>query len=100
MIKLRLKELCKERGLTLTDLATKVGINKVTIYYYVSGRSFPTKENLMMMANVLNVNISDLFAPSNDFTAMVHFNGVTYHFNDIEALKLRLSEWEKSVEAN
>lgn len=111
-MKLRLKELCKERGITLTDLAIRVGINKVTIYYYVSGRSFPTKRNLAMMAKSLNVDVSELFAPQNapiapvedvvveedvapPFIALVSYKDVNYRFDDIESLKLRLSEWEQ-----
>jgi len=111
-MKLRLKELCKERGITLTDLAARVGINKVTIYYYVSGRSFPTKRNLAMMAKSLDVDVSELFATQNapiapvedvvveeevapSFVALVSYKDVNYRFDDIESLKLRLSEWEQ-----
>lgn len=56
---LRIKEVIKERGTTITDLSEKMGINRVNLSNMVNGN--PTYETLEKIAAALGVNIAELF---------------------------------------
>lgn len=57
----RIKEICKERGILFKDLAAKLGITDVGLRQSLQGN--PTVGTLEKIANVLNVEVSELFAP-------------------------------------
>ncbi|MDR1582913.1 MAG: helix-turn-helix transcriptional regulator [Prevotellaceae bacterium] len=64
-MKLRVKEVCKEKGLTLVDVATKMGIAQSNLSGMLNGN--PTIGTLGKVADVLGVPISDLFEqPASD----------------------------------
>jgi|GEM_PF-986118 transcriptional regulator with XRE-family HTH domain len=63
---LRLKELLQDKGVTGKDLAGKVGISTTGMSAIVSGKTFPRQEVLIEIANVLDVDIRDLFEPTKE----------------------------------
>lgn len=50
----------EELGITQQDLADKCELSRVSISNYESGKTVPDKENLMILANVLDVDPIDL----------------------------------------
>jgi len=58
--KLRIKELCKERGITQAQLANKLGIQAVSFSQAVSRNKFNI-DRLAEIAEALNVEIPELF---------------------------------------
>ncbi|WP_313374975.1 helix-turn-helix transcriptional regulator [Chishuiella sp.] len=58
---LRLKEILKEKGLTGKELAEKIEVSEMSISNIVKGSTFPKPENLLKIAEVLDVDIKDLF---------------------------------------
>lgn len=56
---LRIKEIIKQKGMTITELADKMGINRVNLSNMINGN--PTVETLEKIATALHVPISDLF---------------------------------------
>lgn len=58
---LRLKEVLKEKGLTGKELAEKVNVTEATISNLAKGDSIPRKELLIQIAEVLDVDIKELF---------------------------------------
>lgn len=64
---LRLKEVLKEKGITLKDLAAMLGITNVALSRIVNGN--PTIETLRKIATALNVDIRDLFNSTANTTA-------------------------------
>ncbi len=56
---LRIKEIIKERGLTIGDIAEKLGIARETATRQINGN--PTIETLQKYAEALNVPIFELF---------------------------------------
>ena len=52
----RLKQAMELRGLRAVDLVDKTGIPKVTISYYLSGKTVPRSDNLYKLAQVLNIS--------------------------------------------
>jgi len=62
---LRIKEVIKEKGKTITELADIMGINRVNLSNMVNGN--PTVETLNKIADALCVTITELFErPKND----------------------------------
>lgn len=64
MTQLRIKEICKEKGVTLNALADKVGISQPSISLIVNGKQKPSFDTLEKISDALGVGIADLFAPS------------------------------------
>ena len=56
---LRIKEVIKEKGMTITELADKMGINRVNLSNMVNGN--PTVETLNKIAGALEVPVTELF---------------------------------------
>ena len=63
MIQLRNKELCKEKGITLNQLAEKIGISQPSISGIATGKQKPAFDTLEKMADALEVTPAELFAP-------------------------------------
>lgn len=62
----RIKDVIKEKGLTITELAEKMGINRVNLSNMINGN--PTVETLNKIAGALEVPITDLFEQSGKST--------------------------------
>lgn len=91
---LRIKEVIKEKGLTIQSIADTMGINRVNLSNSINGN--PTVETLGRIAEVLNVPIQELFAsPKTEIYGLVQFRGVTYRIDSVEALEQILSEVKK-----
>lgn len=61
-MKLRIKEVCQMRNTTQKELAEKLGVSEVTLSRASNGNtSLPLLEKI---ANVLDIEVSELFAPS------------------------------------
>lgn len=81
---LRIKELCKERGLTLQQVAEYMGVNRVSLSNSINGN--PTIGTLEKVAAALGVEVVELFAKRGDFVAFVRRDGVTHTFDTEDAL--------------
>lgn len=56
---LRIRELLKEKSITISELADKMGIHRVTASNIINGN--PTAESLQSIADILGVTIAELF---------------------------------------
>lgn len=61
---LRIKEVIKEQGTTVQELADKMGISRVGLSQHINGN--PSVEVLERIASALNVQVLDLFEKSSD----------------------------------
>ena len=59
---LRIKEVIKEKGLSVQLVAEKMGINRVGLSNHINGN--PSVEILQRIATALEVDITELFAPA------------------------------------
>lgn len=70
---LRIKEVAKQKGLTLTEVAQRMGISKVSLSNSINGN--PTIETLSKIAEILGIHITDLFEPNTeDFATLYRQN--------------------------
>lgn len=51
----------KRKGISVAEIAQKMGISAAAYYKYENGLSFPNADNLNKLANVLGVELSELF---------------------------------------
>ena len=61
---LRIKELCKEKGLRMSDIATKMGVDRANLTASLKGN--PTLSRLTDVANILGVEVYELFREKRD----------------------------------
>ena len=62
----RLKKLRKEAGLTQVDVAEKLGISQPAYASWERGKKKPTQENLIKIAQILNVSVDYLVGNSKE----------------------------------
>lgn len=90
--KLRVKEICKERGWSLKQLAEKMGISPETLTRAISDNANPTLNTLQKIAFALDLHIADLFATSkshNQIYGHIEVDGEVFSiktFSDLERL--------------
>jgi len=82
---LRVKEICKQKGLLMEELANKLGITRITLTRNINGN--PTIETLEKIADVLGVSIIELFEPESEFYGIIQYKGIVYRVDGLEAFK-------------
>ena len=61
MMQLRIKDIAKEKGITLNDLASRVNITQVSISRIVNAAAKPSLDTLEKIAIALDVQVYELF---------------------------------------
>lgn len=84
---LRIKEIAKQKGMSMEDIAEKLGINRVSLSRNINGN--PTIETLNKIAHVLGVNIRDLFAYDNEnsISGFVKINDNIYEIKSVSDIE-------------
>lgn len=95
MAKFRIKEICREKGITQKDLAEKIGISAVGLAKAIAGNT--TIGTLERVADALGVDITELFAEKGDFVAFVRRQGETFTFDSEKALIDYVEELKENV---
>ena len=62
-MQLRIKEVSKSQGISITKLAELVGITQPTMSNIANGKTSPSLDLLDRIAAALDVEITELFAP-------------------------------------
>lgn len=67
----RIKELCREKGVTISAIAEQIGTTQTSLSRALGDNGNPTLETLEKIATALGVNISELFdQPKNNTTGI------------------------------
>lgn len=61
-MKLRIKEIMEEKGLTSVSVAAAIGVHKVSFSNIINGKINPSVETLERIAEALEVEMWELFA--------------------------------------
>lgn len=86
---MRIKEVLKEKGITVSELADKMGISRVGLSQHIHGN--PSVDVLERIASALNVSVSELFE-RDETTALVFHKGSFYRATSIPGLESILSK--------
>jgi len=104
MDELRIKEILKQQGKTMQDLADMIGINRVNLSNSLNGN--PTLDRLKQVADYLNVDLKDLFKETKkdgievfglvkineDVWIVDNFPTLEQVYNQVKSLKEKQSE--------
>ena len=89
MDELRIKEILKQQGKTMQELADMIGINRVNLSNSLNGN--PTLDRLKQVADHLNVDIKELFISTKssplEVIGVIKCNETIFdvnNFNDLE----------------
>ena len=53
-------EMCKAHGMTMTQMADKIGVTPVAVSKWKTGRNMPTIDNFIALAAIFGVKIDDI----------------------------------------
>lgn len=86
---LRLKEILKDRGESITAFASKVGITQANMSNIANGKSSPTLDTLERIASALNIPITELFEESNtgNIIGFVKVGNIVHEVKSVEDVK-------------
>ena len=86
-MELRIKELAKERGMTIGDIAKAIGISRVNLSNSLNGN--PTLSRLKEVAAILHVEVAELFRPAEAkrISGYLEYDGEITKITSLESLK-------------
>ena len=86
-MRFRILELCKEAGITQTELADKIGLSRVGLSKAINGN--PTISTLEKIADALGVPVTELFEKSNtgDIVGFVKVGDTVHEVKSAEDVK-------------
>ena len=91
---LRIKEICKQKKITMGEIAEKIGISPVNLSSSLNGN--PTLNRLQEVADILNLEVADLFIRENQsrIFGYLEVDVKPRRIDSIDALRNLLSELE------
>lgn len=86
-MELRIKELAKERGMTIGDIAREIGISRVNLSNSLNGN--PTLGRLCEVAEILRVEVAELFrsTEAKRISGYLEYDGEITKITSLESLK-------------
>ena len=83
-MELRIKEICREKGITQIEIAKRLNISNVNLSNSLNGN--PTLGRLQEVADILGVGVWQLFKRKEDIQGVVQYNGGIYSIDTFDAL--------------
>ena len=94
-MKTKIKELCRERGLTISAIAEQIGMTQTSLSRALGDNGNPTLETLSKIADALSVDISELFTPfSGSIIGVIRIKDTNYNINSVSDLSRLLDRIE------
>lgn len=94
-MELRVVELAHAKGLTMADIAKQIGISRVNLSNSLNGN--PTLSRLAEVANILGVEVSELFKPTltgKTVSGYLECDGRIVKIDSLDAVKQFVAEVE------
>ncbi len=83
---LRLREILKERNLTVAQFAEMSGMSQSNISNYMNGNISPTLDTLHKIANALDIEITELFKKKEEIKLIAKYEDETVEISANELL--------------
>ena len=87
MAELRIKEVCKEKGVKIMDLSTMIGVSQTNTSNIINGKVNPSLETLEKIASALKVRITELFEESTNINGYIELDGTIHKVSSKEDIK-------------
>lgn len=103
MLNKKVKELCRERGMQLRDLAEKIGVAPESLSRAINGN--PQLSTLENIADALGIVVGDLFESTKDklnpynIHAIITYNNKVYMAEGLDPLVSTIKEIVADVES-
>ncbi len=96
IMELRIREILESKDIKVSSLAETVGITRANMSNIVNGKSTPSLETLEKIANALEVDITELFAPSSSggIIGVIRIRDTNYNINSVPDLSRLLDRIE------
>lgn len=101
----RLKQLRKEKKVTQSEIAEKIGVAKSTYSQYENGHREPNFETLLKLSLFFNVDVDFLLSGKNSIQSLTdalnkkgEFNTIAAHFDGEEFTEAELEEIKQFAE--
>lgn len=97
----RLREILKERQITIGQFAEMSGISQSNLSNYMMGKVSPTLETLNRIAEALGIDIANLFRKEEDVVLVVKYGGKTIELGKeelIEFVKTKIGKDEHRID--
>lgn len=91
---LRLREILKERSMTLKAFSELSGISQPNLSNYINGNVSPTLEMLSRISESLKIPITELFEEADSLQFFVKFRGNIYTITSKDIIQLIQSKSE------
>ncbi len=92
-LSVNLARLRLSKGYNQTEMAQSVGLSRPAYIAIESGKSEPRTNNLLKIAEVLGVNLQDLFAPVPEFSSLKFRTNKKYTLRDINKRQQIIAEF-------
>ena len=92
----RLREILKERQISIAQFSTMCGISQSNISNYMCGKISPTLETLNKIADSLDIDITELFKKQEDIVFLVKIDDTTYEIDKEELIKFIKEKYQQN----
>ena len=83
--KLRIKEILRERNISVVEFADKLGIERQNVYNVFTK---PTWQRLEQCSEILNMPISEFFEKDDsEINGYIEYRGAIYRINDLQSFQ-------------
>ncbi len=95
---LRIREVIKEKGMTIQSLAEKMGINRVGLSNHINGN--PSAAILERIASALNVSVCELFVKEKNYevNGFIEYNETIYRILSVDDMAKLLEKIKNEKE--
>lgn len=89
---MRIKEVMKRYGITQEDVATKLGINRVSVNRLLSDKNDMRVSTAKKFADAIGCKVAELFEEQTDFSSFIRYKGIHYTADTLEEFFRQVDE--------
>lgn len=89
---MRIKEVMKRYGITQDEVATRLGINRVSVNRLLSDKNDMRVSTAQKFADAIGCKVAELFEEQTDFASYVRYKGIHYTADTLEEFFQQVDE--------
>ena len=89
---MRIKEVMKRYGITQDEIATRLGINRVSVSRLLSDKNDMRVSTAQKFADAIGCKVAELFEEQTDFASYVRYNGIHYTADTLDEFFKQVDE--------
>ncbi len=89
---MRIKEVMKRYGITQDEIATRLGINRVSVNRLLSDKNDMRVSTAQKFADAIGCKVAELFEEQTDFASYVRYKGIHYTADNLDEFFKQVDE--------